>query len=44
MPKRIEDVLTKMSYNFIWQDSANLKMALKTLYWLVEDGRLNLLI
>ena len=43
MLKRIEDVLTKISRDFIWQDSANPRIALKTLYQPVEDGGLNLL-
>jgi hypothetical protein len=43
MPKRIEDTLTKMTRDFIWQDNAHPRIAMKTLYRPIEDSGLNLL-
>ena len=43
MPKRIEDTLTKITHNFIWDDSVHLRIALKMLFCPIEKGKLNLL-
>ena len=43
MPKRIEDALTKITCDFIWDNSSHPRIALKTFFHPIEEGGLNLL-
>jgi hypothetical protein len=43
MPKHIESALIRIIKIFMWNDSTNLRIALETLYYPVEDDGLNLL-
>jgi len=43
MPLRTKETLTKIICNFMWEESTNPKIALKTLYCPHEVGGLNLL-
>ena len=43
MLMRIEDALTKITCNFIWQESTHPRIAIKTLYHPIKEEGLNLL-
>ena len=43
MPKRIEDALTKMTRDFMWEDDSSPRIALDILQRPIEEGGLNLL-
>ncbi|KAI0266612.1 hypothetical protein BGY98DRAFT_905175, partial [Russula aff. rugulosa BPL654] len=43
MPQRIEDTLTKMIRDFMWEESTNPKIALDILHRPIKAGGLNLL-
>ena len=43
MPKRIEDALTKMIRNYMWEDDSSPRIALDILQRPIEEGGLNLL-
>jgi ribonuclease HI len=43
MPSAIENALTKMIRDFIWEDDSSPRIALNTLYQPIEQGGLNLL-
>jgi hypothetical protein len=43
MPTEIENALTKITRDFIWDDDSSPRIALETLYRPIEEGGLNLL-
>jgi len=43
MPQRIEDTLIRLTHDFIWQDNTHPRIALRILFHMVDEGRLNLL-
>ncbi len=43
MPMHIEEALTRMTRDFIWDDGINLRIALENLYRPMDEGGLNLL-
>ena len=43
MPMKIEEAITKITWNFIWEDNKSLRVALGVLQYPHEEGGLNLL-
>ena len=43
MPTKIEDAITKMTQNFIWEENKSLRVTLDVLQYPCEEGGLNLL-